>query len=207
MIRLLLVDDHEVVRRGLRAILQVDPELEVAGEAATAEEAVEQARRLRPDVVLLDLRLPGTDGVAVCRRLAAESPDSRVIILSAFDQLEDIRQAFLAGARGYVLKNADGASLIRHIRAVAAGEVILDPQLTGRVMNLMRPPAEGVEPLTERELEVVRLVAAGLTTREIARKLFLHENTVKTHVQHAMAKLRVANRAELAAEATRRGLV
>ncbi len=211
MIRVLVVDDHSVVREGLRAFLELQDGIEVAGEAADGAEAIEQARRLRPDVVLMDLMMPRVDGVEAMRGLRECSPESRVIVLTSFLEDERLLPAIRAGAAGYLLKNVAPAELARAIHAAHIGEAIIDPAVAGR---LVRAIADGVsvkvtEPgqLTRREREVLEQIVAGRSNKRIAVELGISEKTVKTHVGHVLAKLDVADRTQAALLAIRDGLV
>ncbi|SEM72059.1 response regulator [Nonomuraea pusilla] len=205
LIRLLIVDDHPIVRDGLRAVLGREPDLEIAGEAGDGEEAVRLTARLAPDVVLLDLRMPGLAGVAAIRalRAAGEGEPPRVLVLTTFDT--DVLPALEAGADGYLLKDAPPEELARAVRATHRGETVLAPAAAGRLADHVRRPARGV--LTGRELEVLRLVAGGATNREAAAELFISEASVKTHLLHVYAKLDVRDRAAAVGEAYRRGLL
>jgi DNA-binding NarL/FixJ family response regulator len=211
VIRVLIVDDHSVVREGLRAFLELQDGIEVAGEAADGAEAIEQARRLRPDVVLMDLVMPRVDGVEAMRGLRGLSPETRVIVLTSFLEDDRLLPAIQAGAAGYLLKNVAPAELARAIRAAHVGEAIIDPAVAGR---LVRAIAEGAsvkvtQPghLTRREHEVLELIVAGRSNKRIAVELGISEKTVKTHVGHLLAKLDVADRTQAALLAIRDGLV
>ena len=219
-IRVLIVDDHAVVRQGLRTFLELeaaDPMLpiEVAGEAANGAEGVDQARRLQPDVVLLDLVMPVIDGVAATRQILAVSPQSRVMILTSFGEEDRIIPAIRAGAQGYLLKDIPPDDLVRAVREVYAGQVQLHPEVAKKLMSAVA--ARGTEPaasgakagpdeLTEREAEVLRLIAAGLGNRDIAERLVISEKTVKTHVSSILAKLHVEDRTQAAIYALRHGM-
>jgi two-component system response regulator DevR len=206
-IRLLIADDHEVVRQGLRAILEQESGLIVVGEAADGESALEQVSRLHPDVLLLDIQMPGLDGVAVCQRLAEEHPEVAVIILTAFPDDKLVDSCLRAGARGYLLKDVRGFDLPRMVRAVARGEAVLDPRVTDGVLARLRGEEFPEEPLTDRQVEILRLVAEGLSNREIGERLYLSEHTIKDYVAEVIAKLQVKNRVEAVALAIRRGLI
>ncbi|MBF8190788.1 response regulator transcription factor [Nonomuraea sp. K274] len=199
--RLLIADDHPIVRDGLRAALGGEPDLEIVGEAADGAEAVRLAAELRPDVVLMDLRMPGMDGVAAIRRLSGTGP--RVLVLTTFDT--DVLPALEAGASGYLLKDAPPEELVRAVRATHRGETVLAPAVAGRLADHLRKPARGS--LSRRELEVLRLVAGGATNREAAAALFISEASIKTHLLHIYAKLDVRDRAAAVGEAYRRGLL
>ena len=205
-IRILIVDDHAVVRQGLRMFLSLDPELEVVGEAGDGAEAVEQARRLRPDVVLMDLVMPKLDGVAATAAIRRELPDVEVIALTSVLEDASVIGAVRAGAMGYLLKDTQADELCRAIKAAAAGQVQLSPQAAARLLREVRAP-ESPEALTEREADVLRLLARGKANKEIARELDVGEQTVKSHVGHILAKLGVHSRTQAALHAVRIGLV
>jgi DNA-binding NarL/FixJ family response regulator len=200
----IVADDHPVVREGLRAMLDAEPDLEVVGEAASGAEAVALAARLRPDVVLMDLRMPGTDGVTATGQIAATG-DARVLVVTTYDTDADILRAVEAGATGYLLKDSPRDELLRAVRAAARGEAALSPSVATRLLGQVRAPAQ--EPLSQREFEVLEMVAGGATNREAAAKLFISEATVKTHLLHIYAKLGVSDRAAAVAEAFHRGLL
>jgi DNA-binding NarL/FixJ family response regulator len=204
-IRLLIVDDHPVVRDGLSGMFAPDPEFEVLGEAADGAEAVRLARTLRPDVILMDLRMPGMDGLAAITELARRGIPARVLVLTTYDTDSYVVPAIEAGATGYLLKDAPRAELLRAVRAAAAGQSVLSPSVATTLINRVRTPA--VEPLSQRELEVLELVAAGTTNREAAVKLFISEATVKSHLLNIYAKLGVSDRAAAVAEGFNRGLL
>jgi DNA-binding NarL/FixJ family response regulator len=206
MIRVVVVDDHPVVRHGIVAILRYEPDIEVAGEAADGREAVEVILGRRPDVVLLDLRLPVFDGIEVMRQVRAGLREVRFLILTTYDTDEYITPALAAGAQGYLLKDATPAELLRAVRALAHGGAALEPGVAARLLARMSDPAPE-ESLSERELEVLRLMTAGDTNRAIGAKLGLSENTVKTHASRIFAKLGAQSRAEAVAIALDRGLV
>jgi DNA-binding NarL/FixJ family response regulator len=205
VISLLIVDDHPVVRDGLRALFTGDDEFEVVGEAADGRRAVALAEARRPDVVLMDLRMPGGDGVTAIRELSERLPGVRVLVLTTYDTDSDVLPAIEAGATGFMLKDAPREDLIRAVRAAAAGESVLSPSVATRLIGQVRAPAE--EPLSARELDVLRLVARGATNREAAAKLFISEATVKTHLLHVYAKLGVNDRAAAVAMAYETGLL
>jgi DNA-binding NarL/FixJ family response regulator len=204
-IRLLVVDDHPVVRNGLCSMFDRDPEFDVLGEAGDGAEAVRLAQELRPDVILMDLRMPGMDGVTAITELAARGVAARVLVLTTYDTDSHVLPAIEAGATGYLLKDAPRAELVRAVRAAAHGEAVLAPAVAARLMSRVRSPAAG--PLSQRELEVLELVAAGTTNREAAARLFITEATVKTHLLNIYAKLGVSDRAAAVAEAFNRGLL
>jgi two-component system, NarL family, response regulator LiaR len=205
-IRLLLVDDHSVVRQGLRMFLGLDPELEVVGEANNGAEALDQARALRPDVVLMDLLMPVMDGVTATAALRAELPDTEVIALTSVLEDAAVMGAMRAGAIGYLLKDTEADELRRAIKAAAAGQVQLSPQAAARLLREVRAP-ESPETLTERETDVLRLLAQGQSNKQIAQTLTIGEKTVKTHVSNILAKLGVPSRTQAALHAVRIGLV
>jgi DNA-binding NarL/FixJ family response regulator len=204
-IRLIIVDDHPVVRDGLRGMFAGDPGFEVLGEAATGAEAVTVVEGLRPDVVLMDLRMPQMDGVTAIAELRRRGSPARVLVLTTYDTDTDVLPAIEAGATGYLLKDAPRDELFRAVRAAAQGEAVLSPSVATRLMGQLRTPAK--EPLSQRELEVLGLIAQGTTNREAARQLFISEATVKTHLLHIYAKLGVKDRAAAVAAAFERGLL
>ena len=205
MIRVLLADDHPVVRAGLRGMLAAEPGIEVAGEAASGPEAVAQARAGAYDVILMDLRMPGGDGVAATAQIIASSPGARILILTTYETDADILRAVEAGATGYLLKDATPAELADAVRAAARGETVLAPSVAGRlVTHVRRPPRES---LSARETEVLALVAWGRTNAEIGRALYISEATVKTHLLRAFGKLGVSGRTAAVTTAIERGLL
>jgi len=208
-IRILVADDHPVVRDGLVAILGTQPDFEIVGEAGTGAEAVERARELRPDVMLLDLEMPELDGVEVLRRLSQSNPEIRVIVFTAFDTDERILGAVQAGAQGYLLKGAPRKELFDAVRVVHAGGSLLQPVVASKLLRQVSHPAQvnEVEALTLRELEVLRLVAQGLQNKEIAAALVISERTVKFHVSSIMGKLGAGNRTEAVRLAAQQGLI
>jgi DNA-binding NarL/FixJ family response regulator len=203
-IRILVADDHPVVREGLVAMLGTQPDLEVIDEAGTGPEAVRATLERRPDVVLLDLELPGFDGVEVIRQLRAEAPGVRVVVLTAFDRDEQIVSAIRFGAEGYLLKGAPRDEVFRAIRVVHAGGSLIEPVLASKLIRQVRGAPEG---LTPRESEVLALLAQGASNKKIAQTLVVSERTVKFHVSSILAKLNAANRTEAAALARERGLI
>jgi DNA-binding NarL/FixJ family response regulator len=203
-IRLLLVDDHPVVRDGLRGVFADDPEFEVVGEAGNGAEAIARVERLGADVVLMDLRMPEMGGVEAIRRLRQTAPAVRVLVLTTYDTDSDVLPAIEAGATGYLLKDAPREELIRAVRAAFKGESVLSPAVARRLMGqVRRPPPEALSP---RELKVLQLIADGATNREAAAKLFVSEATIKTHLLHIYEKLGVRDRAAAVGEAYRRRL-
>jgi DNA-binding NarL/FixJ family response regulator len=203
LIRVLLVDDHEVVRVGLRSVLSQNQGLLVVGEAATIAEGTAAAPKLNPDVILMDLRLPDGSGVDACREILAVSPDTRVLFLTSYADDDSVLAAVLAGARGYVLKELDSASLIRAIHAVAEGRSILDPAVTDRALRWLRGFATGTnrseETLSAQEERVLALVADGKTNKQIATEMGLSDKTVKNYLASVFHKLRITRRAQAAA--------
>ena len=193
MIKVLIVDDHPIVRAGLHGILGSEADLEVVGEASSAAEAVTAARALLPDVVLMDLRMPGGDGVTATSGVLAAAPAARVVVLTTYESDADIVRAVEAGATGYLLKDAGRTDLVAAIRAAARGETVLAPSVATRLVDRMRRPPSA-DQLSPRELEVLRLVARGLSNADIGRELFISEATVKTHLLRTFAKLGVSDR-------------
>jgi DNA-binding NarL/FixJ family response regulator len=207
MIRVLVVDDHAVVREGLRTFLELQDGIEVVGEAADGREGVAAAERLAPDVVLMDLVMPRLDGVGAMRELRRRLPGVRVIVLTSFADDDKLLPAVQAGAAGYLLKNTEPRELARAVRAAHAGEALLDPQVAGRLLESIAQPADRPpDPLTPREREVLELIGRGLSNKRIARELGIAEKTVKTHVGHVLAKLGVTDRTQAALHAVRAGL-
>ncbi|HET6319496.1 MAG TPA: response regulator transcription factor [Chloroflexota bacterium] len=205
-IRVLIADDHDVVRQGLRTFLSLDPELEIVGEAADGAEAVRLAHRLRPNVVLMDLLMPEMDGIAATQIIRRELPDTEVVALTSVLEDDKVVGAVRAGAIGYLLKDTRAAELRQAIKAAAAGQVQLAPKAAARLMREVVAP-ERPEPLSERELDVLRLLARGRANKEIARDLSIAEKTVKSHVSSILAKLGVQSRTQAALYAGRVGLV
>ncbi|MGW1812268.1 response regulator [Streptomyces sp. NPDC002125] len=207
VITLLLVDDHPVVRDGLRGMFAAAPGFEVLGEAADGVAAVELTTRLDPDVVLMDLRMPGGGGVAAIAELARLGARSRVLVLTTYDTDSDTLPAIEAGATGYLLKDAPRDELFTAVRAAADGRTVLSPAVASRLVSRVRTPVPGHEPLSAREREVLGLVARGTSNREIAAELFISEATVKTHLTHVFAKLGAKDRAAAVAVAYQRGIL
>ncbi|MDX8035769.1 response regulator transcription factor [Lentzea sp. BCCO 10_0856] len=203
MIRLVIVDDHPVVRDGLRGMLSAATDFEVVGEAASGDEAVAVVTALSPDVVLMDLRMPGSDGLSAIERLRTHP--CRVLVLTTYDTDRDVLPAIKAGATGYLLKDTPRDELQRAIRAAHSGEAVLSPAVATRLLGQVRQPAS--EALSARELDVLALVAKGSTNRAVAAALFISEATVKTHLLHVYAKLGVSDRAAAVAVAYERGLL
>lgn len=204
-IKVLVVDDHPVVRDGLRGMLDSQPDLAVIGEAADGQQALAAVARHAPDVVLMDLRMPELDGVDAIRRICADHPTVRVLVLTTYDDDADIVRAVEAGATGYLLKDTPRHELFNAVRAAARGETVLAPAVAAKLMRQLRKPAE--DPLTERELDVLLLVAQGLTNKAIATELHVSEATVKTHLVHTFTKLDVDDRTAAVMAALQRGLL
>jgi DNA-binding NarL/FixJ family response regulator len=212
--RILIADDQALVRGGLRMILDAQPDLEVVGEAIDGRDALRQARELSPDLVLMDVRMPELDGLETTRRLLARDPSQKVLVLTTFDLDHYVYEAIRAGASGFLLKSAPPQQLIAGIRTVMAGDALLAPEITRRLLDrfVARPPRPtGIPPafadLSERELEILRLIAGGRSNAEIAVDLFISEATVKTHVTHILTKLRLRDRVQAVALAYRTGLM
>ncbi|MER6119260.1 response regulator transcription factor [Streptomyces sp. NPDC001743] len=207
LIRVLLVDDHQVVRRGLRTFLEIQDDIEVVGEAADGAEGVARAEELRPDVVLMDIKMPGTDGIEALRRLRELENPAKVLIVTSFTEQRTVVPALRAGASGYVYKDVDPDALAGAIRSVHAGHVLLQPEVAGALLA-QDDPGTGTgrgSTLTEREREVLGLIADGRSNREIARALVLSEKTVKTHVSNILMKLDLSDRTQAALWAVRHG--
>jgi DNA-binding NarL/FixJ family response regulator len=213
VIRILLADDQTLVRDGFRSILEREPDLEVIGEAGEGRQAVETSRRLRPDVVLMDIRMPVMDGLEATRRLLADPDPPRILVVTTFDRDEYVYQALKAGASGFLLKDIRSGQLREAIRTVAAGESLLSPSITRRLIeDYVRRPPPGQPPsqlaeLTERELEVLRLLGRGLSNQEIAATLVVSEHTARTHVGHILSKLGLRDRVQAVVLAYECGLV
>ncbi len=222
MIRVALVDDQAMVRVGLRMILESEPDIEVCCEAADGADAVELFAAHQPDVVLMDIRMPGVDGLTATSAVTRAHPDARVVILTTFDDDEYLYGALRAGASGFMLKSADGDTLVNAVRVVASGEALLAPEVTRRVIEqFVRSPAspeagmpspatpspEAIGDLSDRELEVLQHMARGLSNQEIAKELFVSATTVKTHVSHILTKLGVRDRVQAVVEAYESGIV
>jgi DNA-binding NarL/FixJ family response regulator len=204
-IRLLVVDDHPVVRDGLQGMFAGTPEFEVVGEASNGVEAVALAESLGPDVILMDLRMPGGDGVTAIRELSARKVSARILVLTTYDSDTDVMPAIQAGATGYLLKDSPREELFRAVRAADRGESVIAPAVAAQLMNQLRTPPQ--ELLSDRELEVLALISQGFTNRGAAARLFISEATVKTHLLHIYAKLKVSDRAAAVATAFERGLL
>ncbi|MFD4660650.1 response regulator [Kitasatospora sp. NPDC058444] len=207
-VKVFLLDDHEVVRRGVHDLLDTEPGLTVVGEAATMAQALARVPALRPDVAVLDMRLPDGDGVTVCRELRSQLPELACLILTSFDDEEALLDSIMAGAAGYVLKQISGTDLVTAVRTVASGQSMLDPGAATRLMARLRGEAAAQQPsdapqLTQRERDILALIGEGLTNRQIGQQLFLAEKTVKNHISRLLAKLGVERRVQAAVMATR----
>jgi DNA-binding NarL/FixJ family response regulator len=201
-IRVFLMDDHEVVRRGVAALLSAEDDIEVIGEAGTAAEALARIPAVRPDVAVLDVRLPDGDGVSVCRELRSQMPELACLMLTSFDDDDALFEAVMAGASGYVLKQIHGSDLVGAVRTVATGQSLLDPRSTARMLERLRTRQEKADPLkglTEQERHILELIGEGLTNRQIGERLFLAEKTVKNYISNIFAKLGMSRRTQAAA--------
>ncbi|MCI4145755.1 response regulator transcription factor [Streptomyces sp. MMS20-AI2-20] len=207
-IRVFLLDDHEVVRRGVHDLLDDEPDITVIGEAANAEQAMTRVPALRPQVAVLDVRLPDGDGVSVCRELRSRMPELACLMLTSFDDEEALLDSIMAGASGYVLKQIQGSDLVSAVRTVARGQSLLDPSATAKLMARLRqgqepePAPDALPGLTDREREILALIGEGLTNRQIGQRLYLAEKTVKNHISRLLAKLGVERRVQAAVIAT-----
>ena len=204
-IRVFLLDDHEIVRRGIADLLSNAPDIEVVGEASTTAQALARIPACRPDVAVLDARLPDGSGIDVCREVRSRHPEIHCLVLTSYDDDEALFSAVMAGASGYLLKQIRSSSLIEAIRAVAAGQSLMDPSVTGKLLERLRRPPEPdsrLSGLTEREREILDLIADGLSNREIGQRLFLAEKTVKNYVSSVLAKLNMQRRTQAAVLAT-----
>jgi len=204
-IRILIVDDHPVVRDGLRGLFTGDPDFEVVAEASDGADAVSRTEAFRPDVVLMDLHMPGVDGVAATRAIVERDLGARVLVVTTYDTESDVLPAIEAGATGYILKDTPRDELRDAVRAAAAGETVLSPPVARQLVGQVRKPVRGT--LSDRELEILKLVAGGATNKAVANQLFISEATVKTHLLHAFDKLGVHHRAAAVAAAYERGLL
>lgn len=210
-LRILIADDHTLFREGLRSLLASVADTEVVGEAATGQNAIDQAAALQPDAVLMDIQMPGINGIEATRRIVATSPHIGVVVVTMFEDDDSVFAAMRAGARGYVLKGADQEEMLRTIRAVAHGEALFGPSIARRLMGYFSAPRPAAEPqlfpeLTEREREVLGLIAQGHNNEEIARKLVLSQKTVRNHVSNIFSKLQVADRAQAIVRAREAGM-
>jgi DNA-binding NarL/FixJ family response regulator len=205
-ISVFLLDDHEIVRRGVRELLEAEPDIEVIGEAGTAASALVRIPALKPDVAVLDVRLPDGDGVTVCREIRSMMPDLACLMLTSFGDDEALFDAIMAGASGYVLKQIRGTDLVGAVRTIASGESLLDPEAARKVMQRMRDQASRSDPLaglTGQERKILELIGEGLTNRQIGARMYLAEKTVKNYVSALFAKLGMERRTQAAALATR----
>ena len=212
MIKLLIADDHKMFRQGLRMLFEMETDIKVVGEARDGLEVQEMAETLEPDIILMDINMPGADGVEATRRILANRPDQAIIILTMFREDEHVFQAIKAGARGYVLKDADSVDVTKAIRTVAAGGSVLDTALTSKVFSRFKVMFESSEKsnpegLTAREIEILTLIAAGSSNREIGDKLFLSEKTIKNYSTSIFQKLQTSDRTQAAVYAIQRGLI
>ncbi|TDE34318.1 response regulator transcription factor [Actinomadura sp. 6K520] len=201
-IRVFLLDDHEVVRRGVAALLSAEDDIEIAGEAGTAEQALARIPAARPDVAVLDVRLPDGDGVSVCRELRSQMPGLACLMLTSYDDEDALFEAVMAGAAGYVLKQIHGSDLVGAVRTVATGQSLLDPRSTARMLQRLRERQEKKDPLkglTEQERHILELIGEGLTNRQIGERMFLAEKTVKNYISNLFAKLGMSRRTQAAA--------
>ena len=208
--RIIIVDDHQIVREGLKTILQDDPDFEVVAESGSAEGLAALVRRTRPDVVLLDARLPGVSGAEACRQLVAANPDIAVLMVSSYTDDRLVEECIRAGAKGYLIKDIQRLSLKESIRAVSQGGGAVSPAIAAKVLDRLRTqedlaPAEPASPLSDTQLDILRLVAAGYSNREIASRIQLSENTIKSHIQEIFRKLDVGNRVQAALKASKNG--
>jgi DNA-binding NarL/FixJ family response regulator len=209
-IKVLITDDHPVVREGLSAMLNKEPDIQVVGEAENGTEAIDKAKELQPDVVLMDLRMPEVDGVEAMRQIRAATPDIKFIVLTTYDNDEYIFKGIEAGARAYLLKDAPRDELFKAIRAVYKGESLIEPAVAGKVLDRfvqLSRQVQAPEELSERELEVLKLMARGAANKEIATSLCISESTVKTHIQTIFQKLGVSDRTEAVTEAIKKGII
>lgn len=211
-IRVVIADDHELVRMALRTLLEAEDDLEVLGEAATTDDAISEAVSLKPDVLLLDLRMPGLGGIEVCRRVKEQAPETAVLVITSFDDDEELFGALEAGANGYLMKDTRPDRVVHAIRSVYDGQIVFDPSIASRVIGGrgqagVAANEQLAEPLSERELEVLTLMARGQGNKDIARELWLGESTVKTHVSHILRKLGQSDRTRAVITALRAGVV
>jgi NarL family two-component system response regulator LiaR len=209
-IRILIVDDHAIVREGQRALIETEPGMALVGEATNGVEAIELARTLKPDVILMDLSMPGMDGIEAIEAIKTENADARILVLTSFAEDEKVFTAVKAGALGYLLKEATPDEILRAVRNVNRSEPAMNPTIANKLMRELQresnlPPTD--EPITERELDVLKLVARGLSNHQIAEELVISERTVRTHVSNILAKLHLANRTQAALYALRQGFV
>lgn len=213
--RILIVDDHAVVRKGLQSFLELHPAFEVAGEAASGEESVTRARELRPDLILMDVRMPGMNGIEACRRILEEQPDTKVVMLTSYSDEESVMASILAGAKGYILKKVDTDILMKDLERVSQGESLLDPAVTQQVFERIRvltrsasveDAMKTLDGLTNQEKRILTLIAKGKTNKEIASELLISSKTVRNHVTNILGKLNLSNRTQAATYAAGIGL-
>jgi NarL family two-component system response regulator LiaR len=209
VIRLLIVDDHTIVRKGIKVLIATEKDMQVVGEAENGAEAVEKAASLKPDVILMDLVMPVMDGIEATSRITAKQPGAKILVLTSFAADDKVFPAMKAGALGYLLKDSSPGQLLEAIRQVSLGEPSLEPAIARKVLQELSNPAQGTptaEPLTPRELDVLRLISQGLSNKEIAAKIFVAEWTVRTHVSNVLSKLHLASRTQAALYALRSGI-
>jgi DNA-binding NarL/FixJ family response regulator len=208
-VRILIADDHELVRQGLKAVLEIEDGIEIVGEASSGRMAIDKALELNPDVILLDLRLPDIDGVEVCAQIKQAKPDVKVVILTTFDEAEDIQGAMRAGASSYILKDIAPSDLVQALDAINKGKTVLDPGVADKLLKpvMSRKAVLYTEILSDRELEVLELMAEGMKNKEIAERLWISQTTVKTHVSHILQKLGQSDRTQAILRGIRLGLV
>jgi len=212
MITVLIADDHKMFRQGLRMLFEMEPDIKIVGEARDGLEVQEMARSYEPDIILMDINMPGADGVEATRQILKEKPEISVIVLTMFREDEHVFQAIRAGAKGYVLKDADSMEVVRAIRTVASGASVLDPEMTTKVFNQFKLLSEASEKhnregLTDRELEILTLIAEGASNREIGDRLYLSEKTIKNYVTSIFQKLQMNDRTQAAVYALQHGLI
>ena len=207
-VRVLIADDHELVRYALRTMLDSEADIEVVGEASNGDEALASCLELKPDVLVLDMRMPGDGGVEVCRKIRQECPDTTVLVLTSFDEDEELFGVLSAGACGYLLKDTRPERIVHAIRAVADGQAVFDSAVASRIITGRPQPNDSLaDPLSEREMEVLQLMAKGMSNKEIGRSLWIGETTVKTHVSHILQKLGQADRTQAVLAAVKAGIV
>jgi NarL family two-component system response regulator LiaR len=212
MIKVLIADDHKMFRQGLRMLFEMEPDIKIVGEARDGLEVQEMADALEPDIILMDINMPGVDGVEATRRILRNHPDYGIIVLTMFREDEHVFQAIRAGAKGYVLKDADSLEVVRALRTVASGASVLDPAMTGKVFNQFRVLADlsdktNREGLTDRELQILTLIAQGASNREIGDSLHLSEKTIKNYITSIFQKLQMSDRTQAAVYALQHGLI
>ena len=208
-IRVFIADDHELVRYALRTLLEAESDIEVVGEAADTQSAIDGCIEASPDVLLLDMRMPGDGGVEVCRRVAEARPDTAVLVLTSFDEDDEVFGVLAAGAAGYILKDTRPERVVHAVRSVADGQAVFDSNVAGRIISGRQQPGavDGTDALSERELEVLQLMAKGFSNKEIGRALWIGETTVKTHVSHILRKLGQSDRTQAVLAGVKAGLI